>query len=482
MIHFLRTRSLVGAFLGIFALSVSSGLQASQTLEKPNILVILVDDLGYHDMSCQGATDFKTPQLDRLAASGVRFTDGYITAPQCGPSRAGIITGMSQSRFGCLDNRTEVGLPSADIVQTIPEQLKALGYTTGMIGKWHIGFLHDGGDVPYDTLPGNNPWERGFDTVLMHHGGGTHYYPYRKDGIKWMTSRNREPRLLKKADASSKPQYLDDLPKHTYLTDYFSAQAADFVRQNKEQPWFLYLSYNAPHTPLVAKKEALKKYRHNQDKNRRQFIAVMDSLDEGVGHVLDALEETGQTKRTLVWFLSDNGGPTKRNASRNDPLSGAKGDMHEGGIRVPFLAAWPGMIPPNQVLNGPVTSLDILPTSLAAAGKSKVAPIHDGKNLLPWLEGKAPCPNEALFWSWRGHGAIRIGTLKETRSGKPVIAMDGSEVPARIFVDLATNPQELASKELGDEASRRKLSERLDAWLQQVKQDQATLTPEVPTP
>ena len=201
---------------------------------RPNILLIMADDLGYHDLGCQGVKDFKTPNIDRLAKSGVRFTAGYVTAPQCGPSRAGMLTGMHQSRFGCTDNNHDFGLPPKKIVLILPEQLKAQGYSTGMIGKWHVGF-HEDRKKGHSTLPGNHAWERGFDYVLKHHGGMSHFFPYREDGAKWMTDRKREPRLQQKLENEKNPTYLDGLPKGTYLTDIFSTRAADFVKVGRRE-------------------------------------------------------------------------------------------------------------------------------------------------------------------------------------------------------------------------------------------------------
>ncbi len=441
-----------------------------------NVLLIMTDDLGYHDLSCQGATDFDTPNIDRIAASGVRFSDGYVTAPQCGPSRAGLMTGMSQSRFGCLDNKNDHGIPAPEVVRIIPEQLKDAGYTTGLIGKWHIGF-HGDDTSGWATRPNNAPWERGFDYVLKHYGGMAHFFPYREDGIQWMTSRNREPRLLQKLEHEKRPAHLEGLPPETYMTDYFSEQGAEFIRRNQETPWFLFLSYNAPHTPCVAKADKIEKYTHIQDKMRRNMVAMMESVDEGIGQVINALEDSGQLENTLVWFLSDNGGPTAKNGSRNDPFSGLKGDLFEGGIRVPFIVSWPGTIPGGRTLSDPVISLDILPTSMAAAGVEQVPQIHEGKNLLPWLTGQADCPNQELFWTWRSKAAFRAGTLKETRNGNKVNAVDGTEIPGHVFSDLANNPQELEDKALKSPEKRQMLSDRLDAWLRQVEQDKQVLTP-----
>lgn len=299
---------------------------------NPNILVILTDDLGYADLGCYGATDFSTPAIDRLAASGVRFTDGYVTSPQCGPSRASLISGVQPLRFGYIHNSSHEGLPEREKAPTIAEHLRERGYTTGMIGKWHIGFVLSDESGEYGaTLPGNYPWERGFDYVLKHDGGGSHYFPYNETGRQWMLSRGREPRLREKREHWTEPDFVEDLSPDTYLTDYFSDEAVRFIHRNQEEPWFLFLSYNAPHTPMNAKPEVLEQYAHIEDSLRRTFVAMMDSLDQGIAQVMEALKETGQFENTLVWFLSDNGAPTAQNASRNDPFSGLKGDMHEGG-------------------------------------------------------------------------------------------------------------------------------------------------------
>ena len=461
----------------LFTSCAATSLACAALSERPNVLLILTDDLGYLDLSCQGATDIQTPHIDRLAGSGIRFTDGYVTAPQCGPSRAGLLTGMSQSRFGCWDNKNDQGLPSSDVVQILPEQFKAQGYTTGMIGKWHVGFI-EGEKEGHATRAGHHPWERGFDYTLKHHGGMSHLFPYREDGQKWMTSRKREPRLQQKLAGEDAPTYLDGLPTDTYLTDIFSAKAVEFIEANQEEPWFLYVSYNAPHTPCSAPKDKLQQFADIEDPKRRMMAAMMSSVDDGVGQIMAALKASGQLENTLVWILSDNGGPTAKNGSRNDPFSGLKGDVYEGGIRVPFMLSWPGTLPAGKVISDPVISLDILPTSLAAAGKSNIAEIHEGKNLLPWLKGKEECPNDILYWSWRGnYSAIRMGTLKETRNGKNIKTADGVAIPKHQFTDLKNNPKELPNKALQSPEKKQMLAQRLDKWLQKVKQDEKVLTP-----
>lgn len=449
--------------------------------QKPNILLLFTDDQGYHDLSCQGATDFTTPNIDRIAHEGVRFTAGYVTAPQCAPSRGGLMTGISQARFGFTDNNHDPGLPPREVLETIPEQLRALGYATGMIGKWHIGYGREPGDNTKKVLiPGNQPWERGFDYTLMFPGGGMHFFPY--DGsemaARYATRDHPFGPLMLKADPATELVPVRGLPPDTYLTTYFSEQAVEFVERNDGKPWFLFVSYNAPHVPCMAPERNLAKFEHIEDPKRRMLAAMMDSVDEGIGMILDALDETGQADNTIVWFLSDNGGPTTKNGSRNDPFSGFKGDVHEGGIRVPFLLRWPERIAAGKVVDDPVISLDILPTSVMAAGARSVAPIHEGADLAPWLAGDAEAPERTLYWSWRGgYHAVRIGDLKETRNKGDEVSVDGERVPEHLFTNIVTNPKELPQGALEDPAKERMLADALDAWLEQVRTDAERLTP-----
>jgi arylsulfatase A-like enzyme len=463
----------------IICIATLSGIAAAApAADRPNILLILTDDLGYADLGCYSAEDFATPNIDRIAESGVRFTDGYVTSPQCAPSRAGLMSGLHPLRFGFIHNSANSGLPDPDVALTLPEKMREMGYTTGLIGKWHVGYILDPSPDRYGYgLPGNEPWERGFDYVLKHHGGGSHYFPYSEEGSQWMRSQHREPRLQLKRIGEANPAYIEDLPPETYLTDYFSAQAVEFIREHEGDPWFLFLSYNAPHTPMNAKPELLRQYAHIPNNLRRTFVAMMHSLDEGVGEVLDALVATGQLQNTLVWFLSDNGAPTHQNASRNNPFSGRKGDIHEGGIRVPFIVSWPAVIPGKQVLGDPVMALDILPTSIAAAGAKSIPEVYDGENLMPWLSGATDCgPNAELFWRFVNRSAVRIGDLKETRNGPDVRAVDGSTVPGHIFVNLRENPAELPEMALQCPESRKILETSLDNWIRRQESDQQHMT------
>jgi len=464
--------------LGSLLLAATVGILPAFAAE-PNILVILADDLGYHDLGCQGATDFQTPQIDQLASSGARCTAGYVTAPQCSPSRAGLMTGMNQARFGYNDNADHHGLPPGSVVELLPEQLKKLGYATAVIGKWHIGDRREKGPG-WEYLSGSAPWDRGFDLSVLISFGQSHYLPYSEDGKKIMSHGNRPYWLVEKAPGDPAVRPLKDLPADTYLTDYFSDRASTFIRENQNKPWFLYLAYNAPHTPLTPLESDVAANAGIEDPLRRKFAAIMAGLDRGVGKVLSTLDKTGQRDRTLVWFISDNGAPTFMNGSLNNPFPGHKGDTWEGGIRVPFLVSWPGQIPAGQTFDRMISTLDVLPTSLAAAGRSSVASIHEGKNLLPQLTGKVSGEgHDALFWHWRNRLAARVGNLKENRNGPAEHAdkQTGAALPLHMFNDFSANPFEDPAKPLTDGERQARVKSALDEWTKKLEADAVQLTP-----
>lgn len=425
------------------------GLPIDAHAAQPNVVVILVDDLGYADLGCQGSRDVMSPRIDSLAADGVRCTAGYVSAPQCCPSRAGLLTGRYQNRFGFETNPggdVRAGLPVTE--RTIADDLQAAGYHTGIIGKWHLG-----------TAPGMQPWERGFAESLWHPNGGV-LFAAPKTGFLNGMHRGREPA---------------EVPG--YSTDAFGDAAVDFITRHAAtraadgRPWFLYLSFVAPHWPMQAKPEHMAAFAAEPDLHRRTFLAMMASLDENVGKVLDAIDATGQRADTLVFFLSDNGGPTGRprpspdapfeygyNTSRNDPFRGAKGDLFEGGIRVPFLVRWPGVIPAGTTYDQPVISLDIMPTALAAAGRLPAAAAKseasqlDGVDLRPALSGQTTAPpHETLLWRFRFPApepaqerfAIRQGRWKIVRNGGPPALYDLVADPGET-VDLSAREPERA--------------------------------------
>ncbi len=356
----------------------------------PNVLVILVDDLGYSDLSCQGCTDFETPHIDALAERGLRLTQGYVSHPYCSPSRAGILTGRYQQRFGHEHNpayNEEDLTLGTDVNETmLPALLAGSGYRTGHLGKWHVGAAK-----PF------RPIERGYDEFFGFLGGGHHYF---------------------KADGPSEyngPMWRDEAPTEqalSYLTDDLTNEATDFIKRHADEPFFLMLAYNAPHSPDQVPPHYLRQHQSIKHKGRRRYAGLVSGVDAGVGKLMATLEEQGITDNTLVIFLSDNGG--RRGVSDNRPLRGNKGWLHEGGLRGPFIITWPGVLEAGETYDEPVIALDILPTTLALAGVDEPSKL-DGRDIMPFLTGETTgSPHETLHWRvCGGKGfAIRQGNWK----------------------------------------------------------------------
>lgn len=380
--------SLVGG-IGVAALLKLGDNSLSAQAGKPNILFIAADDLGYAELGVQGCKDIPTPNIDSIANGGVRFTNGYVTCPVCAPTRAGWLTGKYQQRFGFEFNpggakQVEFGLPLNEL--TIAERLKKLGYATGCFGKWHLGFRED-----------LNPTKRGFDEFYGFLGGGHPYLP----GGRSALLRGLKP-----------------VEKFEFTTMDFAREAISFIERHKDKPFFIYLSFNAVHAPLQAPKEYIARFKQIENPTRRIFAAMLSALDDAVGMVLSKLRELGLEENTLIIFISDNGGPTRTTTSRNDPLRGYKGQVLEGGIRVPFLMQWKGRLPEGKVYEHPVISIDICPTILAAVG-AEIPNDLDGVNLLPYLIGKRQgAPHWALFWRFGEQWAVRVGEFKLVCSPK----------------------------------------------------------------
>lgn len=383
------TGSVLTFFLGAFGVTekakANHPFQATAEPNKPNILLIVGDDMGYADVGFHGSKDIPTPNLDALAATGVRFTNGYVTGPYCSPTRAALLTGRYQQRFGHEFNADGPnGMPVSET--TLADRLKAAGYTTGLVGKWHLG-----------SQPQFHPQKRGF-TEFFGFLGGMHSY-FDKEGIL----RGTEP-----------------VAELDYTTDAFEREAESFIDRHKSKPWFLYLAFNAVHTPMHATADRLAKFAHIKDKQRQNYAAMMVAMDEAIGKVRQKLVATGVEKNTLVIFISDNGGPTMKgvtiNGAINTPLRGSKRTTLEGGVRVPFVLSWPGQIKPG-VYNEPVIQMDITATALNVAGiKIKPEWKLDGVNLLPYLSReKSGKPHEVLYWRLGNQMAIRQGDYKLVR-------------------------------------------------------------------
>jgi len=436
------------AHLVLFALSAAclTAGAAAQSQRPPNIVVIVADDMGYADLGVHGSRDMRTPNIDALAREAVRFTDAYVSGPYCSPTRAGMMTGRYPQRFGHEFNLSpehrEFGLPLEET--TIADRLKAAGYRTAIFGKWHLGVGEK-----------YHPLQRGFEQFFGFLGGAHTY----------IAVGNEANPLL---DGTARLEKFDG-----YLTDTLAERAFDYVKQNSSRPFFLYLAFNAAHTPMHATKKYLDRFPHIQDEQRRTYAAMVSAMDDGIGKVLGTLREQNLDQNTLVIFFNDNGGPTMAttsvNAASNAPLRGSKRTTWEGGIRVPFMIRWTGRFPAGRVDKRPIIQLDVLPTALAAAGvKTGNSPRLDGVNLLPFLTGAAKeSPHETLYWRFGGMMAIRHGDWKLVKSREGAFV---DEDPA-VLKDLTGAELFNLAEDIGEtrnQAAARpeKVKELADRWQQ----------------
>ena len=338
-------------------------------LETPNIIIIYADDLGYGDVSSYNQGTLNTPNIDKIANQGTRFTSGYSSSATCSPSRYALLTGTYPWRNSEAKIITGGSLIIDTTEITIPKLLKKNGYQTGIVGKWHLG--------AHETL---RPLKRGFDEFFGFLTGGHRYFPHEWDledetkvtsqGAAYRTKLLRNEKRIEEKE---------------YLTDALSRESVDFIERNSNDPFFIYLAYNAPHGPLQATDKYLKRYDHIKEKNRKTYAAMVSAVDDGVGDIISKLKEKGIYDNTIIYFLSDNGGRL-RGDSDNGELRGKKGNLFEGGIRVPFVMQWPGKIKGGQIYNNPVISLDIFATSKALTSPeiSSKNELH-GVNLIPFL-------------------------------------------------------------------------------------------------
>ncbi|MDF9796475.1 arylsulfatase A-like enzyme [Catalinimonas alkaloidigena] len=358
---------------------------------KPNIIIVVTDDQGWSDVGFNGAKDIKTPHLDRLAAEGIIFSQGYVSHPYCSPSRAGLLTGRYQARFGhdCnppyIENDATVGTPLTETM--LSEALKENDYRTCAIGKWHLG--------DHSSLL---PPQRGFD----------HWFGFSAGGMNYWGRPQGKHRTIYRNDKPVEPTEL------SYLTDDFSEEAVNFIIENKEEPFFMYLAYNAPHAPDQATQEYLEKTRHIEYGGRSVYAAMVAAVDAGIGKIDSTLQAHQIKENTIVVFLSDNGGRAEH--ANNMPYRGHKGMLFEGGIRVPFFISWPKGIKKTGIFDKPVISLDLFPTLLAASNSQPKKELAlDGVNLLPFLKDTdKEAPHDILFWRSVGgfEYAVRQGKYK----------------------------------------------------------------------
>ncbi len=373
-------------FCTALALILASPLQAR---EQPNIIIILADDLGWADLGFQGSRDIRSPHIDQLAEGGIRFTDGHVSASVCSPSRAGLMTGRYQQRFGHEANSPPDSEGMCLRQVTMADRLRTLGYHTGLIGKWHLGNR----DEYYPT-------RRGFD----------YFYGLREGSRGYFYNPKKEDQAGHRKAIEENGQQVEF---DGYLTDVLGQKAIEFVDSAPDKPFFLYLSFTAPHGPMHATEEDKQRFASIENRKRRTYAAMVWAMDRAIGQLIDSLKAAGKYDNTLIWFLSDNGGATG-NASNNLPLAGHKGIKFEGGTRVPFVAHWPKGFGNTGNYDRMMASLDIMPTSLAAAGaEAEDLRGLDGVNLLPYLEGTAAGPpHRQLFWHKLWFSAMRDGPWK----------------------------------------------------------------------
>ena len=356
---------------------------------KPNIIIILADDAGYSDFGFMGSDEIKTPNLDQLALDGVTFNNAYVSASVCSPSRAGLLTGMYQQRFGHECNLDSDVNNSFDPNQiTIAEALKTEGYSTGLIGKWHLG-----------DKTQNHPLKNGFDYFWGFISGARNYF--------------YDPREVDRNSIRNVVENYNQTKFDGYLTDVLGEKAISFIDKNNQSnnPFFLFLSFNAPHTPMQAKEEVLKKFKDNP---RQVYTSMMWSMDEAIGNVIDALKENNQYENTIIYFLSDNGAAMSNNASPF-PYKGWKGNQYEGGIKTPMIMTWKNKIKSNSQFDGFISALDIFKTSLEVSNVSEDLKMNaDGKNIMNYLNDNT-IQNENLFWRKDKMATIRSGNYKLIR-------------------------------------------------------------------
>lgn len=440
----------------IFLLLGTSWCFAQPSNSKtPNLVIIMTDDMGWADVGFNGCKDIPTPNIDIIANEGMRFEEGYVSFPVCGPSRAGLLTGRYQDRFGFTTNPSIdpnnpiAGLPVEE--ETIAQVLRKADYNNAIIGKWHMG-----------TNAVFHPLERGFDYFYGFLSGGHNYYHDELiyDDLSDVTSKWGWYRTKIKENRTT-------VETDDYLTDELSDAAVRYIKKqaDNDQHFMLYLAYNAPHTPMQATEKYLSRFPNITDKKRRTYAAMVSAVDDGVGRVLDALKKEGLDEDTIIVFLSDNGG-AHNNASDNGPLRGLKGDLFEGGIRVPFAIRWKGVIPKGQSYKKPVSSLDIMAIIVAQneIEINKERPL-DGVDLIPFLTGtKKGEPHDVLFWrKWEQNAmAIRKGNLKLVKNIKD--KHNNSEL-----FDLSTDVSETANLKTVQNKLAKELQKEWEQWNAELK-------------
>jgi arylsulfatase A-like enzyme len=386
-------------FLRFAAVASATSLSAQRMVPQPNVVLILSDDQGYGDIGCYGTeADPRTPQLDALAASGVRFTNFYANAPMCSPTRAALLTGRYPYRCGVpfvLGSEADVvGLKGDEV--TLAETLTEAGYRTGLIGKWHLG-----------TAPQSLPNSQGFADFYGFRSGCIDYFSHR---YYWGLGAGR-PSFH---DLYRNAEEIDESGQ--YATHLITRESVRFIEENRAKPFFLFVSYSAPHYPMHAPKQYLERFKHVDDPDRAMHLAMIAAMDDGIGEIVAALGRNGLREKTLIFFQSDNGATHEDRAGdggRNTPFRGYKFSLFEGGIRMPAIANWPGIVPAGKVRAQMAASMDLFPTlTKLCGGKLPRGPVIDGRDIWPMIVDGARSPHESLFWKRYDQVAVRKGPWK----------------------------------------------------------------------
>ena len=444
-------RAVLGALAGAAA-------PAFAQRRRPNVIVFLTDDHGYHDLGCQGARELKTPNIDALASSGVRFTNWYSNAPMCQPSRAALMTGRYPIRAGVPQNGSD--LPVSEV--TVAQLLREHGYATGAIGKWHLGAASD-----------RSPNAKGFDYFYGFHSGCIDFYSHR---MYWS-----EPRRVNFHDLwRDRTEIFED---GQYFTELVTREATAFVNRAGSRPFLLYVPFNAVHYPMHAPRKYVERF-PGLEPERQMYAAMLSAADDSIGEILAAVRKAGQIENTLVFFTSDNGATREPRAGLNQqpakggsnyPHRGFKFSLFDGGIRVPAIMSWPGVIPARQVVDEIAGHFDILPTVAAAAGvKLPAGRTIDGRDAMPRATSKAKSPHQALYWASEGQRAIRRGQWKLVLNG---IDADGAPRDRRplegedgVFLsNIEQDPGESRNLRRQHDNVAAELTGMLDRWSGEVK-------------
>ena len=418
-------------FIMAMAFVPGSKKATKNATQRPNIIVIVIDDAGYADFGFMGSKDLQTPHIDALASTAIKFTDAHVTASVCSPSRAGLLTGKYQQRFGyeCNEGDGYTGIDTAQVL--LPEHLTKLGYATAAFGKWHLGFH-----------PTQHPLQMGFQ----------YYYGFLSGGRSYFYRPNIDDR---RAAKTALLENHEQVKFEGYLTDVLGDKAVQYIREKKQEPFFMYWAPNAVHTPMEASKEDLDKFAHHP---RQKLAAMTFALDRAIGKIIQELKQQQLYNNTMIFFLSDNGG-AHNNLSSNIPLKGFKGNKFEAGHRVPFLLSWPAKFKSGSEFSGLTSSLDIYPTVLDAAGiSSDLSALHlDGVSVLPFLQQDSKAsPHDMLVWRKDAAAAIRYQQYK-------LIRVKG--LGDRLY-NLQHDPGETTDVSKQEAAMHQLLAAKLDAWEQ----------------